>query len=102
MIKDVARRYAHVVHVRRAEVREVTAVLIDELEADLRVGSAAVDDDLVAPVAEAEPACSFGAVRERAARHHRRRVHRDVGEVVRFVETVGRALPAVAAPVCEV
>ena len=102
MTEDVARRHTQVVDVRRAEVREVTAVLIDELEADLRVGMAAVDDDLVAPVAEAEPARSFGAVRERAARHHRRRVHRDVGEAGRVVETVGRALPAVAALVREV
>ena len=59
MIKDVARRHAHVVHVRRAEVREVAAVLVDELEADLRVGSAAVDDDLVAPVDETEPVRFF-------------------------------------------
>ena len=70
MIKDVARRHAHVVHVRRAEVREVTAVLIDELEADLRVGSAAVDDDLVAAVGQADLVDAREAGGKRAVGHH--------------------------------
>ena len=102
MAEDVAVFDAHVIGVRCGKVLEVAADLVDELEADLRVGGAAVDDDLVAAVGEAEPVDAREAGGERAVRHHRRRGHRDVGVVARVVHAVRGALPAVAARVGEV
>ena len=64
MVEDVAARDAEVVGVRRLQVLEVAAVRVDELEADLGDGVAAVDDELVAAVGQAQP---VGALRAAAS-----------------------------------
>ena len=50
MIKHVSSRHAEVISVRRGQVLEVPADLVDKLEADLAVRRPAANRELVAPV----------------------------------------------------
>ena len=85
MIKDVARGDAEVILVRRCKVLEVTALLVDKLEANLRYRVPARDLELVAPILEAQPHGTCAAVFECA--------RRDKRALLECHTTVARAIP---------
>ena len=80
MVEEVARRHTYVVRVGRCQVLKVTADFVDEPKAELRVGGAAADDDLVAPVGQADPVGLLESLTECAARNDHAVGFGEVGE----------------------
>ena len=101
VVEDVAGRHAEVVRVWSGEVLEVTANLVDEPKAELRIGGATADGELVTPVNQADPVGLLEALAERAARDDHAVGLAEFGKRRRVAHRVRRALPAVAARVVQ-